>query len=159
MALGLITIFGFVKYARGNGATAASSPYFYAVRLSGSPAPAAGRTFHANRLLPSAARSPAAYALDRYDAGGVVLRRHCRSHVAVATADTDLFVHHHKTVIALASRRSGRTLVQARCFAVVAWKIIIATKDVLVPGAVIFLPVTARILINAAEADVGSGSL
>ncbi|CHT39650.1 Uncharacterised protein [Salmonella enterica subsp. enterica serovar Typhi] len=89
--------------------------------------------------------------------GRVVLRRAVRAgHVAVAAADTDLFIHHHKTVIALVHRAARADFGAGRVFAVVTGDGEIVGKDVLVPDAVIFLPVTARILINAAEADVGS---
>ncbi|EPI86300.1 hypothetical protein A674_02736, partial [Salmonella enterica subsp. enterica serovar Enteritidis str. 2009K1651] len=60
---------------------------------------------HANRLFAVGDAIMTAVALSHMTFGGVVLRRAVRAgHVAVAATDTDLFVHHHKTVIALVHR-------------------------------------------------------
>ncbi|CQC05052.1 Uncharacterised protein [Salmonella enterica subsp. enterica serovar Typhimurium str. DT104] len=113
--------------------------------------------FDANRFLTFRHPVITAIALGHMTFGRVVLRRAVRAgHVAVAATDTDLFVHHHKTVIALVHRAARADFGAGRVFAVVTGDGEIVGKDVLVPDAVIFLPVTARILINAAEADVGS---
>ncbi len=72
-----------------------------------------------------------------------------------SAADTDLFVH-HKTVIALCASRAARKETWYR--PLLQW---LAGDEIVgkarsAPDAVIFLPVTARILINAAKRYPGS---
>ncbi|ABV13300.1 hypothetical protein CKO_02176 [Citrobacter koseri ATCC BAA-895] len=74
--------------------------------------------------------------------------------MAVATADADVLIHHHKTVLAFVHRAARAHFRAGRVFAVVAGNGKIVGKDILVPDAVILLPVAARIFIDAAEADV-----
>ena len=97
----------------------------------------------------------AAVALGHVAFGGIVLRRAVRAgHVAVATADADILVHHHKTVVALVHCPARADLGAGRIFAVVAGNRQVIGEDILMPDAVILLPVAARIFINTTEANV-----
>ncbi len=97
----------------------------------------------------------AAVALGHVAFGGIVLRRAVRAgHVAVATADADILVHHHKTVVALVHCPARADLGAGRIFAVVAGNRQVIGEDILMPDAVILLPVAARVFINTPEADL-----
>src|SRR5690606_35348414 len=110
---------------------------------------------YADRLFAVCHAGVAAVALGHMPFGGVVLRGTVRTgHVAVATADADIFIHHHKPVVTLVHRPARADLGARRVFAVVAGNRQVVGKHVLVPDTVVFLPVTARVFVNTAEADV-----
>ncbi len=88
---------------------------------------------------------------------GVILRGAVRAgHMAVAAANAYLFVDHHKTVFALMHRAARTDLGAGRIFAVVTGDGEVIGKHVLLPDAVVLLPVAAGILIDPAEADLRS---
>jgi hypothetical protein len=74
--------------------------------------------------------------------------------MAVAAADADIFIHHHKTVFTLVHRPARADFGAGRIFAVVTGNRQVIGKDVLMPDAVILLPVAAGVFVDAAEADV-----
>ncbi len=87
--------------------------------------------------------------------GGVVLWRAIwTGHMAIATANTDLLIHHDKTIFPFMHCSARTDFGTCRVGTMVARNGEIIGKDILMPDAVILLPVTTRILINAAEADI-----
>ncbi|VAU68952.1 Uncharacterised protein [Klebsiella pneumoniae] len=111
--------------------------------------------FDADGLFAVRHPAVAAVALGHVAFGGIVLRRAVRAgHVAVATADADILVHHHKTVVTLVHCPARADLGAGRIFAVVAGNRQVIGEDILMPDAVILLPVAARVFINTTEANV-----
>jgi hypothetical protein len=74
--------------------------------------------------------------------------------MAVATADADIFIDHHKTIFTFVHRPARANFGAGRIFAVVTGNGEVIGKDVLMPDAVILLPVAAGVFVDAAEADV-----
>ncbi|VFT76414.1 Uncharacterised protein [Klebsiella aerogenes] len=74
--------------------------------------------------------------------------------MAVAAANAHRFVDHHKTIVALVHRPTWADLGAGRIFAVVTGDGEVVGEHILLPDAVVLLPVAAGILIDAAEADL-----
>lgn len=84
----------------------------------------------------------------------IVLWRAVRtSHVAVAAADTNIFINHHETIFTLMHCTAGADFCTCGVIAMVTGDGEIISEHVLVPDAIIFLPVAASIFINTAETD------
>src|SRR5690606_14984454 len=110
---------------------------------------------HANRLFALCDAVVAAVALGHVAFGGVVLRRTVRAgHMAVAAADADILIHHHKPVVTLVHCPARAHFGAGRVFTMVTGNRQVIGKDVLMPDAVILLPVAARVFVDPAEADV-----
>lgn len=75
------------------------------------------------------------------------------SHVAVAAADTNIFINHHKAIFTLMHCAAGADFCTCGVIAMVTGDGEIISEHVLVPDAIIFLPVAASIFINTAETD------
>ena len=109
----------------------------------------------ADRLFPVGNALVAAVTLGHMAFVGIILRRAVRTgHMAVTAANAHLFVDHHKTVFALVHRSARADLGAGRIGAVVTGDGEVIGENVLIPDAVILLPVAAGIFINAAEADI-----
>lgn len=84
----------------------------------------------------------------------IVLWRAVRtSHVAVAAADTNIFINHHKAIFTLMHCAAGADFCTCGVIAMVTGDGEIISEHVLVPDAIIFLPVAASVFINTAETD------
>ncbi|MNV71966.1 hypothetical protein D3C71_1650160 [compost metagenome] len=74
--------------------------------------------------------------------------------MAVSTTDADILVHHHKPIFTLMHRAARADFGAGRIFAVVTGNRQVVSKHVLIPDAVVFLPVATRVFVNTTEADV-----
>ena len=84
----------------------------------------------------------------------IVLWRAVRTgHVAIPTANAHIFIDNDKAIFTFVHRAARTHFGTGWVFAVVTRNGEVIGKDVLMPDAVILLPVTARVFINAAEAD------
>lgn len=84
----------------------------------------------------------------------IVLWRAVRTgHVAVAAADTNVFINHHKAIFTLMHCAAGADFCTCGVIAMVTGDGEIISEHVLVPDAIIFLPVAASVFINTAETD------
>ncbi len=96
----------------------------------------------ADRLFPLGDALVTAIALGHMAFVGVVLWGAVRAgHMAVAAANAYLFVDHHKTVFALMHRAARTDLGAGRIFTVVTGDGEVIGKHVLLPDAVVLLPV------------------
>ncbi|SQA96372.1 Uncharacterised protein [Cedecea neteri] len=73
--------------------------------------------------------------------------------MAVAAADTNVFVHHHEAIFALMHRAAWADLSTGRIFTVVTGDRKVVGEDILMEYAVILLPVAARIFIKCGDSS------
>ncbi|MNN82334.1 hypothetical protein D3C81_1992590 [compost metagenome] len=74
--------------------------------------------------------------------------------MAITTANAHILIDDHKTVFTLVHRATRTYLGTRRVFTMVTRNGQVIGKDVLVPNAVVFLPVATGIFVNTAEADI-----
>ena len=70
------------------------------------------------------------------------------SHMAITTADTDIFIHHYKTVFVFMHRAARADFDTSRIFTVVTGNRQIIRKHIMLPAITAWLPITAGIFVN-----------